>query len=166
MSADYKQPNFVISKMNQKEAKTIWYSQVSYDLKSFPLQILSSFYKTQLFFPQVILLSLSIYFIYLARETLKEGFHVLFPWDLQISALRTVKTQAQASVEISRQNHQMCLVPTSVCRVSLCSRAGCCPCVPCRNMFPIKLQRCEQHSLRAHYPVQTMHCDSEMADEI
>lgn len=79
MSTDYKQPNFVVSKMNQKEAKTLSCSQISYNLKSFPLQILSSFYKTQQFFsPQVILLSLSIYFIYLARETLKEGICLCF----------------------------------------------------------------------------------------
>lgn len=49
MNADYKQPTFVISKMNQKEAK-LRSSQVSYNLKSFHLQILSCFYKTQQFF--------------------------------------------------------------------------------------------------------------------
>lgn len=50
MSDDYKQPNFVISRMNQKEAKTLRCSQVSYNFKLFPLQILSSFYETQQFF--------------------------------------------------------------------------------------------------------------------
>lgn len=50
MSAGYKQPTFVISKTNQKEAETVGCSQVSYNLKSFPLQILSCFYKTQQFF--------------------------------------------------------------------------------------------------------------------
>lgn len=70
MSADYKQPNFVVSKMNQKEAKAIRRSQVSYNLKSFHLQILSSFYKTQqIFFPsRDTFIIINLFYLFIQRN--------------------------------------------------------------------------------------------------
>lgn len=85
--------------------------------------------------------------IYLARETLKDGAMSLFPWGLQVSAMRTGKTQDKVSVQIYKKKNtglkrQVRLqVPTSVCRLSLCIRTVSCHSVSSSNMFTVKLKR-------------------------
>ena len=81
--------------------------------------------------------------------------------------LRKLKPKAQyrSTRKNTRAETQVCLVSTSVCRLSLCSRTDSCHCVPWSNMFAIKLKRLEWQSLWAHYPLRTMQCDSEMADK-
>lgn len=145
MSDDYEQPNFVISRTNQKEAKTLRCSQVSYNLKSFPLQILSSFYEAQpFFFSQVILLSLLTYFIYLARETLKEGFSVFvsvtvtsFCYENREDSTPSLSSHLQAETPEQRPRCALSLqvsaespcapgqVPATVCHAGICSLSNC-----------------------------------------
>jgi len=104
-------------------------------------------------------------FIYLVtRETCEEWCCVFLPVSTTVFCYENWENSTQASRQIYKKKNtwaetQVCLVSASDCRLS-------CHCVPWSNMFAIKLKRLEWQSLWAHYPLRTMQCDSEMADEI
>lgn len=168
MSVEYKQHNFVISRMNQKEAKNHkpWSGKLQPKITS-----LTDIQKFLLNTTKKFFFSRNTSFIYLPRETLKDQCYVFIAvraasfccenWANSSSSLNTNLQEKNIWVET-----QVCLVSTSVCRLSLCSRTVSCHCVPWSNMFAIKLKWLEWQSLWAHYPLGTMQCDSEMADEI